>query len=261
MPVCVSSSVSSKGDSVPRRRVLILGGTSEARALAERIAADPRYEGVVSLAGRTSAPMALALPVRIGGFGGVEGLKRYIAEAGVSHVIDATHPFAARISANAREACDALGVPLLVLARDAWRPAPEDRWIGVADNAAAVRALGEAPRRVFLTIGRQGVAAFRAAPQHDYLLRVIETPDANDLPPRCEVIHARGPFSRDAEIALMRERVIDVVVSKNSGGALTYAKIEAARALKIPVVMIAPPPRAGVAVAQDLDAAMDFLAS
>jgi precorrin-6A/cobalt-precorrin-6A reductase len=241
--------------------VLILGGTSEARALAERIVADPRYEGVVSLAGRTSAPITLALPVRIGGFGGVEGLKRYIAEARISHVLDATHPFAARISANAQEACAALGVPLLVVAREAWRPAPEDRWIEVADNAAAVRALGEARRRVFLTIGRQGVADFRAAPQHDYLLRVIEPPEAKDLPPRCDVIYGRGPFSREAEIALMRERRIEVAVSKNSGGALTYAKIEAARALGLPVVMIAPPARVGVTVAHDLDAVMAFLAS
>lgn len=244
-----------------RLRVLLLGGTSEGRALGARIASDPRYEGVVSLAGRTSAPAAQALPTRVGGFGGVEGLMRYLAEERIDRVIDATHPFAAQMSANAREACAALGIPLLVCVREPWRAAPGDRWIEVAGNASAARALGQAPRRVFLAIGRQGVADFRAAPQHEYLLRVIEPPDAQDLPPRCDVICARGPFALEDEIALMREKRIDVVVSKNSGGALTYAKIEAARALGLSVVMIAPPAREGVAAAHDLDAAMAFLES
>jgi len=242
-----------------RPRVLLLAGTSEGRALAEQIAADPWCDGVASLAGRTSAPMAQALPTRIGGFGGIEGLKRYLTQERITHVIDATHPFAAQISANARAACDALGLPLIVYARAPWGRAPGDQWIDVADNAAAVQALGAAPRRVFLTIGRQGVADFRVAPQHAYLLRVIEPPDAQDLPPSCEVIVARGPFSRADEIALMRQQRIEIVVSKNSGGALTYAKIEAARELRLPVVMIAPPAREGVAVAHDLDAAMAFL--
>jgi precorrin-6A/cobalt-precorrin-6A reductase len=242
-------------------RVLLLGGTSEGRALADRIAADPRYVGVVSLAGRTGAPMAQALPTRVGGFGGVEGLKRYLVDERITHVVDATHPFAAQMSANAKAACAALSLPLIVYARAPWKPAPRDRWIDVADNAAAVAALGAAPRRVFLTIGRQGVTAFRAAPQHDYLLRVIEPPATDDLPPKCEVFAARGPFTVDDEIALMRAKGVDIVVSKNSGGALTYAKIEAARSLALPVVMISPPSRAGVTVAHDLDAVMAFLAS
>lgn len=242
-------------------RVLLLGGTSEGRLLAERIAANSSYEGVVSLAGRTSAPMAQALPTRVGGFGGVEGLKRYLVAEGITHVVDATHPFAAQMSANAQAACAALSLPLIVYARAPWAPARQDRWIEVVNNAAAVAALGASPRRVFLTIGRQGVADFRAAPQHDYLLRVIEPPAMDDLPPKCDVFAARGPFTRDEEISLMREKGVDVVVSKNSGGALTYAKIEAARALGLPVVMISPPSRAGVAVAHDLDAVMAFLAS
>jgi precorrin-6A/cobalt-precorrin-6A reductase len=243
-----------------KRKILLLAGTSEARALAERIAADARYEGVASLAGRTGAPLALALPTRIGGFGGVVGLERYLVEARITHVVDATHPFAAQISANAEAACAALGLPLIVFARAAWRAGPGDNWIEVADNAAAARALGAAPRRVFLTIGRQGVADFRAAPLHDYLLRVIEAPEATDLPPGCDVIFARGPFAKEDEIALMRERRIEVVVSKNSGGALTYAKIEAARELGLPVVMIAPPKRRAAALVHDLDAAMALLA-
>ncbi|MBI1980691.1 MAG: cobalt-precorrin-6A reductase [Methylocystis sp.] len=244
-----------------RRRALVLGGSSEARVLATRIAADPRLEGVISLAGRTSAPLAHDLPVRTGGFGGVDGLTRYLVEERISHVVDATHPFAARISANARAACAAAGAPLLVLTRPPWIPAQGDRWTEVADNPAAARALGAAPRRVFLAIGRQGVADFRVAPQHDYVLRVIEPPDAHDLPPSCEVIFGRGPFALQDEIALMRDRRIEMMVTKNSGGALAYAKIEAARALGLEVVMIARPVSGDAATTHDIDAAMAFLAS
>lgn len=243
------------------RRVLVLGGASEARALATRIAANPHLEGVVSLAGRTSAPLAQDLRTRVGGFGGVDGLTRYLVEERISHVVDATHPFAARMSANARAACAAAGVPLLVLTRPPWRPAPEDRWIEVADNAAAARALGAAPRRVFLATGRQGVADFRAAPQHDYVLRVIEAPRVDDLPPSCAVIFGRGPFALDDEIMLLRDRRIEVVVTKNSGGTLAYAKIEAARTLGLGVVMIARPVSGDAATTHDIDAAMAFLAS
>ncbi len=246
---------------IERRRALVLGGSSEARLLATRIAADPRLQGVISLAGRTSAPLAHDLPTRIGGFGGVEGLTRYLVDERISHVIDATHPFAARISANACAACAAAGAPLLVLTRPPWVTAPGDRWIEVADNAAATHALGDCPRRVFLAIGRQGVADFRRAPQHDYVLRVIEPPNADDLPPRCEVIFGRGPFALNDEIALMRDRGIQTVVTKNSGGALAYAKIEAARALGLDVVMIARPAGGDAMTTHDIDAAMAFLAT
>ncbi|ULO25477.1 cobalt-precorrin-6A reductase [Methylocystis sp. SB2] len=247
--------------STEHRRALVLGGSSEARALATRIAADPRLAGVISLAGRTSAPLAHDLPTRVGGFGGVEGLTRYLIEERISHVIDATHPFAARISANARAACAVAKLPLLVLTRPPWVSAQGDRWINVDDNAAAVSALGAAPRRVFLAIGRQGVADFRAAPQHDYLLRVIEPPDSDDLPRSCEVIFGRGPFALADEIALMRDNRIEIVVTKNSGGALAYAKIEAARTLGLDVVMIARPASADAATTHSIDAAMAFLAS
>ena len=259
--VSLSSSLLSSYAAHPHRRALVLGGSSEARALATRIAADPRLDGVISLAGRTSAPIAHDLPVRVGGFGGVEGLTRYLVEERISHVVDATHPFAARISANARAACAAAGAPLLVLTRPPWISAPGDRWIDVDDNAAAVSAIGAAPRRVFLAIGRQGVANFRLAPQHDYLLRVIEPPQLADLPPSCEVIFGRGPFALEDEIALMREGRIEIVVTKNSGGALAYAKIEAARTLGLDVVMIARPASADAATTHSIDAAMAFLAS
>jgi len=244
-----------------RRRVLVLGGSSEARQLATRIAADPRLDGVISLAGRTSAPLAHDLPTRTGGFGGVEGLMRYLDEGRISHVVDATHPFAARISANARAACAAVGAPLLVLTRAPWVRGREDRWIEVDNNAEAAGALGLAPRRVFLAIGRQGVADFRLAPQHDYLLRVIEPPNADDLPPSCDVIFGRGPFTLEDETALMRDRRIEIVVTKNSGGALAYAKIEAARTLDLEVVMIARPASGDAATTDSIDAAMAFLAS
>lgn len=245
-----------------QRRILLLGGTREGRDLAVRIAAAPRLEGVASLAGRTSAPMALALPTRVGGFGGVEGLKSYLAQERITHVVDATHPFAAQISANAQAACKALGLPLIVYAREPWRATTSDHWIEVDSNEAAARTLGETPRRVFLTIGRQGVGDFRSSPpQHDYVLRVIEPPALEDLPPRCEVFSSRGPFTLEEEIALMREKRIDIVVTKNSGGALTYAKIEAARALGLPVVMIQPPARDGAVIVHDLDSVMALLAS
>lgn len=242
-------------------RALLLGGATEARELAERMAAVEWISGVASLAGRTASPLPQALPTRIGGFGGVTGLQAYLAETGVTHVVDATHAFAARISANARAACRATGVPLIVFARPPWRAITGDRWIDVADNHEAVMALGDAPRRVFLTIGRQGVADFRRAPQHDYLLRVIDPPARDDLPPRCAVVAARGPFTLSDEIALMRERGIDIVVTKNSGGASTYAKIAAARELGLPVVMIARPPQGDAPVVHDVDAVMRFLAS
>lgn len=240
-------------------RALILGGTSEARALAARLAGDARLDAVVSLAGRTSAPLASPLPVRIGGFGGVEGLTRYLVEERIDRVIDATHPFAARISANARAACAALGLPLLVFTRAPWSPVEGDRWIEVADNAGAVAALGEAPRRAFLTIGRLGLADFLCAPQHYYLIRTIDQPSKEDLPPRYELILERGPFTVESELSLMRAAEVDIVVSKNSGGRETYAKIEAARALGLPVAMVTPPRGGEARIVHHIEAAVDFL--
>lgn len=240
-------------------RVLILGGTREARDLGLLTARAPKIEAILSLAGRTSAPLETALPTRVGGFGGVEGLMRFLAENAIDRVLDATHPFAVQISANARAACAALGLPLAVLSRPPWRPQDGDRWIEVADNESAAAALGLAPRRVFLTIGRLGVAAFRAAPQHWHLVRSIEAPEPGELPPLSQVILARGPFTLENEVALLQEHRIDVLVSKNSGGPLTYAKVEAARKLRLPVVMIAPPPLHGVTALESQEEAMAFL--
>ena len=239
-------------------RLLLLGGTSEARALSERLAFEAGLEAIVSLAGRTRAPLVSPLPTRVGGFGGVEGLRRYLIENRIDRVIDATHPFAERISANAREACAALGLPLAVMAREPWRRQEGDRWIEVVNMAGAVAALGERPRRVFLTIGRVSVPAFRAAPQHHYLVRSIEPPEPEELPPSCELILARGPFSCDDETRLMREKRIDILVTKNSGGPLTYAKIEAARDLAIETIVVSPPSAQTERRLENLDAALDF---
>jgi precorrin-6A/cobalt-precorrin-6A reductase len=241
-------------------RVLVLGGSGEARRLAARIAEDRRFAAVISLAGRTSAPLEQNLPVRVGGFGGVEGLVRYLVEERIEKVIDATHPFAARMSANALEACARLGVPLLAFSRAPWERVAGDRWTEVVDNGAAVAALGASPRRVFLTTGRMGLADFSAAAQHFYLIRAIERPLSCDLPPLHALILERGPFTVESELSLMRETQVDTLVTKNSGGEATYAKIEAARRLGLDVVMIARPGGEAGRIAHRVEEAIAFLA-
>lgn len=237
-------------------RVLILGGTTEAASLARQLADDIRFEATLSLAGRTSAPAAQALPTRIGGFGGVEGLVRYLQAEKIEAVVDATHPYAAQMSAHAVAACRQAGLPLASLTRAPWTEQAGDRWQHVSNTESAAMALGDRPRRVFLTIGRQELPAFAIAPQHHYLARLIDVPDGDRLPPHLVLLQARGPFGLAAETALMRDERIDVVVSKNAGGAPTYAKIAAARALGLPVVMIARPEKpAGHVVAGPMEAA------
>lgn len=242
-------------------RLLILGGTTEATALARALADEPSVAPVLSLAGRTTAPMASPVPVRIGGFGGAEGLARYLAEARIAAVIDATHPFAARISANAARAADLAGVPLLAIRRPAWEREAGDAWIEVDDMAAAAQALGPKPRVVFLTIGRQEVSAFARAPHHAYVVRSIE-PIGDTLPvPRLTTIAARGPFDAQAEADLMRREGIDIVISKNAGGAATYGKIAAARRLGLPVVMVRRPAKPDVPSVTDAAEALPWLRS
>lgn len=228
------------------RHILILGGTGEARALAARLAAQTGTRVTLSLAGRTRDPAPQPVPVRSGGFGGAEGLARYLAAERVDILVDATHPFARRISQNAAEAAALTGTPLFTLQRPPWAPGPGDRWTPVPDMAAAAQALGPDPARVFLAIGRQEAGAFRAAPQHSYLLRCIEPPEPDALP-GATVLTARGPFSEAAERALLQTHAIDVLVTKNSGGSATYPKLAAARALALPVVMVDRPPLAGAA--------------
>jgi len=225
-------------------RILILGGTAEALELARLLAADARFQATLSLAGRTSAPRLPPIDSRIGGFGGVEGLVSWLRSHGTEAVIDATHPFADLMSANVVAATAALRLPLGSIVRPAWTRVAGDDWLSVRDAVSAALALGEAPRRVFLTVGRLELPQFAAAPQHLYLARTIEGVDGMVLPPRLELLRDRGPFALADEVALMRHHRIEVVVSKNSGGPATYAKIEAARLLALPVIMIERPAKA-----------------
>ncbi len=224
-----------------RTKVLILGGTAEAAALARRLAGEARVSVTTSLAGRTRAPAALPGAVRVGGFGGAEALAHYLRQEAVDLVIDATHPFAARISRNAAQACDLEKVPRLLLARPAWTAQEGDRWIPAADAEAAAAALPGLGRRAFLTVGRQELAAFSALENIWFLVRLIERPRGALPLAGCEVILARGPFAAADETRLLRDHGVEVVVSKNSGGSATYGKIAAARALGLPVVMIERP--------------------
>lgn len=228
--------------------ILLLGGTTEASALA-RLLAERGVAAMLSYAGRTEAPRAQQIPVRIGGFGGVDGLVAYLREARVTHLVDATHPFAATMSANAVAAAQLAGVPLLALTRPAWVPVPGDQWTRVADIAGAVAALAGPPRRILLALGRMHVADFAAMPQHHYVLRFVDAPTAPPPLPDHALIVDRGPFTPEGDRALMEAHRIDLVVCKNAGGRGAEAKLVAARALGIPVLMIdrpALPPRAEV---------------
>ncbi len=221
--------------------VLILGGTTEASALARALAGDRRFRATLSLAGRTRQPLPQPLPCRVGGFGGVEGLAAFLSEQQIGALIDATHPFAAQMSRHAAEAARLAGTPLLAVSRPAWQDEAGDRWLPVPDMDAAARALGRAARRVFLTVGQKDLAPFAAAPWHSYVVRSVDPPPPETLPPQAEVITARGPFAEPDERRLLAERRIEVLVTKNSGGEATRPKLAAARALGLPVVMVARP--------------------
>lgn len=244
--------------------VLVLGGTSEARRLCERLAeldrgagADAPYAALLSFAGRTQSLQRPSTPHRVGGFGGADGLARFLREGRFDALVDATHAFAAQISANAVRATELAGTPLIRLVHPAWTPRAGDRWLEVPDMASAARALGSVPSRVFLSIGRLELGAFRAAPEHEYLVRAVDPFDP-ELP-RARVIAARGPFRLDDERALLERERIERLVSKNSGTAATYAKIEAARELGVPVVMVAQPQLPAAELARDLEAIVAWL--
>jgi precorrin-6A/cobalt-precorrin-6A reductase len=239
-------------------RVLILGGTTEASAIARALAGDARYAPVLSLAGRTRAPAPPPIPWRVGGFGGVDGLAAHLRAESIAALIDATHPFATTMKANAARAAALTGIPRLAVLRPAWTGKPGDRWTEVPDMAQAAIALGPRPRRVFLAIGRQELAAFGAP--HAYLIRSVDAPDPANLPPNATVITARGPFAEDAERALLAAHRIEVVVAKNAGGDATSAKLAAARDLGIEVVMVARPAPPEPPVVADAAAALDWLA-
>lgn len=214
---------------------------------------------MISLAGRTEVPKALPLPTRTGGFGGADGLIDYLANEKIDLLIDATHPFANQISANAAEAARRTGMPVFALCRPGWERQTGDRWISVVDVAGAIGALGGVPRRAFLAIGRQEAGQFSAAPQHAYLVRSVDPVVPPLDVPDCRYILASGPFNERDETRLLRENNIDVVISKNSGGAATYAKIAAARALGIEVVMIERRKPAGMKTVSTVELALQLI--
>jgi precorrin-6A/cobalt-precorrin-6A reductase len=239
-------------------RVLILGGTTEASALAQLLAGDARFDAILSLAGRTSTPKLQPITTRIGGFGGADGLADFLAEQKVAAVIDATHPYSPLSSANAVVACARADVALASLLRAPWVPQAGDTWQTVPTAVVAALALGAAPQRVFLSLGRRELHAFAAMLQHHYVARLIEPPQGA-RPHNLVVLEQRGPFDFDAELRLLKERKIDVIVSRNSGGDATYPKIEAARALRLPVIMINRPAKPVGSVVKSVEAAVAWL--
>jgi precorrin-6A/cobalt-precorrin-6A reductase len=238
--------------------VLILGGTTEASELAQLVAGDGRFEAILSLAGRTSTPRPQPITTRIGGFGGADGLADFLAEQKIEAVIDATHPYAPHISANAVVACARAGVALASLARPAWKPEAGDTWKTAPTAVDAALAIGKAPQRVFLSLGRQELHFFAAVSQHHYIARLIEPPQGA-RPHNLVLLQQRGPFDFDAELSLLKDRKIEVIVSRNSGGSATYPKIEAARVLRLPVIMIARPAKPVGHVVKSVEAAMEWL--
>jgi precorrin-6A/cobalt-precorrin-6A reductase len=240
-------------------RILILGGTAEARGLAQRLAGRSDLAVTLSLAGRTAVPAVQPVPVRIGGFGGASGLADYLSAERVDAFIDATHPYAAIISANAAHAAQLTGVPLLALRRRPWLPVAGDRWIEVTDIPAAVAALGGAPRHVFLALGRKELSPFASAPQHHYLVRSVDPVDPPLAVPHATYVTGRGPFAEADERTLLAACGIQVVVAKNSGGTATYGKIAAARSLGLPVIMPSRPPLPAVAGVETIEDALAWL--
>ncbi len=238
--------------------LLILGGTTEANTLA-KVVAQSGVTATYSYAGRVDNPRAQPIATRVGGFGGAEGLARYIREHNVSHIVDATHPFAAQMSRNAIAASANTRTPLLALARPAWELRSGDCWHRVPDISAAVAALAGEPKRVFLAIGRMHLEEFATQSQHHYLLRLVDEPDA--LPfPNCEVVVSRGPFTVKGDTELMQRFTTELIVSKNAGGEGARAKLDAARALGLPVLMIDRPVLPPRRECSDVEQVLDWLA-
>lgn len=243
--------------------LLILGGTAEAAALAAAAVArfGDRLVVTTSLAGRTEHPAPLPGRVRIGGFGGAEGLAAYLRAEAIALVIDATHPFAAQISAEARQACAEAGVPLLLLERPPWKRHPLDRWIEVADVAGAAGVLPRLGRRVWLTIGRRELGAFAGLGEHHFLVRLVDPPAAPLPLKSCEVLLGRGPFNLAEERRILERHAIEVLVAKASGGGATEAKLVAARERDLPVVMVRRPVKQAGERVDSVGAALDWLSA
>lgn len=217
--------------------LLILGGTTEASALA-KVVAGKRIPAIFSYAGRTESPKFQPIPMRVGGFGGSDGLANYLAEHNITHVVDATHPFAAQMSRNAIKACHSTGVPLVALTRPAWRAIDGDNWTHVADIDGAITALAGDAKTVMLALGRLHMDDFAAQPQHTYVLRLVDAPEVPPTLPRHTVIVARGPFKIEGDLELFRGQGVEILVCKNAGGKGASAKLAAAREMGLPVIMI-----------------------
>ena len=243
------------------KRLLILGGTGEAAALHE--AGGERFETgleiISSLAGRTNEPRSLPGMVRTGGFGGAEGLARWLREEDIDMVVDATHPYAVRISANARAACETLGVDRIILWRPPWTAQPGDDWIPVADAAEAAELLPSVGKRAFLALGSGQLRQFADVKGVWLMSRVAETPEPHTAPTGLVVV-GRGPFDADDELRLMEEHDIDLLVSRNSGGDATVGKITAARRRGIPVIMLERPAPEPGAQCSDLKEILQWVA-
>lgn len=239
-------------------RVLLLGGTTEAGNLALALkSAD--IATVFSYAGRTNAPVVQPVPTRVGGFGGIDGLADYLRAEQISHVVDATHPFAATMGSNAHHACKVCNIPILRLERPAWTPMAEDRWSRVPTIKAACDALPTVATNIFLAIGRMHIDLFAQQPRHHYLLRLVDTPDVTIPLPHHTVTVARGPFDMKGDIALMQAHNITHIIAKNAGGIGAVAKIDAARQLGLNVIMIDRPVRPIGTVARDIETVLRWL--
>lgn len=239
-------------------RVLLLGGTTEASQLAQALKS-AGIETVFSYAGRTNAPVVQPVPTRVGGFGGVAGLRAYLRREKITHVIDATHPFAAQMSTNAHFACTTQGQALIRLERPAWQPHSGDDWHDVATIEAACAALPDTPAHVFLAIGKMHIHKFAQKPQHHYLLRLVDAPQTPLPFPNATVVIARGPFDTADDTALMQAHGITHVVAKNAGGCGAVAKVEVARKLGIAMIMIARPFLPDTLIAPDIETVMRWL--
>lgn len=238
--------------------ILLLGGTTEASQMARHLA-EAGMIATFSYAGRTQSPVAQPLPQRTGGFGGVPGLMRYLRDQAITHVIDATHPFAAGMSRNAHAACTTTRTPLIRLERPPWQAGASDDWQHVATVEDLPAALPHSPSRVFLAIGKQQIGLFAAQPQHHYLLRLVDAPEAPLPLPDTTVILARGPFGLAEDTALLRDHGITHVVCKNAGGSGARAKLDAARALGLPVIMANRPTLPGDSIAHDVAQVVSWL--
>lgn len=246
-------------DMADPKRVLILGGTGDAIELAARAAEISGVDVITSLAGRTRQPVVPSENTRIGGFGRVAGLIDYLREQQIDGLIDATHPFAAQISCNAAAAAAAVGIPHLMLIRPAWERIEGDDWIEVDSNEAAATVLPGIAQRIFLTIGRQELVTFAHLQDLWFLMRMIDPPLPDATVPPGKLLLERGPFSLDNERSLLHQHEIGAIVSKNSGGDATYAKIIAARELEIPVVMVQRPPVPSGETVADTGSALSWL--